>query len=142
MEINFYAEGIDYHIHKEDKIKSWIAKTVKAEAPTKKIEVINIIFTSDEYLLKLNQEYLQNDYYTDIITFDYNEDKKLSGDLFISVDRVGENSKIYAKTFFNELHRVIIHGILHLLGYEDKTPELESKMRKKEDEYLAKILKE
>lgn len=142
MEINFYAEGIDYHIHKEEKIKNWMVKTVKTEAPSKKIDVINVIFTSDDYLLKLNQEYLQKEDYTDIITFEYNEDKKISGDLFISVDRVGENSKIYAKTFFNELHRVIIHGVLHLLGYKDDTPEKENQMRQKEDDYLSKIMKD
>jgi rRNA maturation RNase YbeY len=98
---------------------------------------INFIFCSDEYLLKINKQFLNHDYYTDIITFDYSSDTLLSGDLFISVERVLENSKIYKTVFQEELRRVMIHGILHLMGYKDSTNEESQKMREAENGALS-----
>ena len=97
---------------------------------------ISVIFCSDEYLLKINEQYLDHNYYTDIVTFDYVENAVISGDLFISVDRVAENAEKYGNPFIEELHRVIIHGVLHLVGYNDKTVKEQSLMREKEDFYL------
>lgn len=97
---------------------------------------ISVIFCSDEYLLKINEQYLGHNYYTDIVTFDYVEKSVISGDLFISVDRVAENAEKYGNSFIEELHRVLIHGVLHLVGYKDNTTEEQSLMRDKEDFYL------
>ena len=97
---------------------------------------VNIIFCSDKYILDVNLRYLHHDYYTDIITFDYCEGKKLSGDLFISIDTVRENALEYGVEFDDELHRVMVHGLLHLIGYDDHTPEEEKIIHEKEDYYL------
>jgi rRNA maturation RNase YbeY len=99
---------------------------------------VYVIFVSDDYLLEINQSYLNHDYYTDIITFDYCEQNVISGDLFISVDRVRENADVFNVDFGTELHRVIIHGVLHLCGYKDKTEDDEEVMRKMENKYLNK----
>lgn len=99
---------------------------------------INFIFCSDEYLFQLNQKYLKHDTYTDIITFDSSvEETEISGDIFISLERVKENSKQFSGSFVKELHRVMIHGILHLLGYKDKSPKDKEAMSGKEDYYLS-----
>lgn len=97
---------------------------------------VSVVFCSDEHLLQMNKEYLQHDYYTDIITFDYTEDDVVSGDLFISVDRVEENANEFDAPFQDELHRVCIHGLLHLCGYKDKSDKEEELMRSKENEML------
>jgi rRNA maturation RNase YbeY len=97
---------------------------------------ITIIFCSDDYLLSVNRTYLNHDYYTDIVTFDYSENTVVSGDLFISIDRVKENANTYSISFDNELKRVVYHGILHLCGYKDKTELEEKEMREKENYYL------
>jgi rRNA maturation RNase YbeY len=99
---------------------------------------INYIFCSDEYLLEMNRKHLDHDYYTDIITFNYCEDKEISGDMYISVDRIKENSVLLG-TGDSEIYRVIIHGVLHLCGYEDDTDEETEAMRKKEDEALLRL---
>ena len=98
---------------------------------------VSIIFCSDNYILNVNQEYLQHDYFTDIITFDYCEGDRISGDLFISVDSVRENAIEYGTEFKDELNRVIVHGILHLIGYDDHNEEDIKMMRQKEDYYLS-----
>ena len=100
---------------------------------------ISVIFCSDEYLLKMNKEYLDHDYYTDIITFDYVEGNVISGDLFISLDRIAENAKTFDTTLLKELYRVVFHGVLHLVGYKDKTDDEEREMRKKENYYLKEV---
>lgn len=105
----------------------------------KKIGQISVILCSDKYLLEINIEYLKHNYYTDIITFNYVEGKVISGDLFISVDRVKENSTEFNTGFIKELYRVIFHGILHLIGYNDKTEEEQKLMREKEDLYLSEV---
>lgn len=108
-----------------------------AESEIKRLGDINIIFCSDNYILDINLRYLQHDYFTDIITFDYCEGDRLSGDLFISVDSVRENSVFYKTEFEEELHRVIVHGLLHLIGYDDHTEEDQKIMRSKENYYLS-----
>ena len=117
-----------------DSLSTWITKVVEKEG--KEMSDIALIFCSDDYLLKVNQDFLQHDFYTDIITFDYCEENLIAGDLFISVERVIENAQEFNVTFKQELHRVIIHGVLHLCGYLDKTPEEETVMRQKETEAL------
>ena len=109
---------------------------IMAESESRKLGNINIIFCSDPYILDINKKYLKHNYYTDIITFDYCDGPVLSGDLFISVDSVLANSETYKTDFSDELNRVIIHGVLHLVGYDDQTDEQKAVMRDKEDYYL------
>ena len=115
-------------------LKQWI-KTI-VENNKKEVGEISYIFCSDEQLLEINKEFLNHDYYTDIITFDYSETDVVSGDLFISIERIKDNAKTLKTSYQEELHRVIIHGVLHLLGYKDKTEEESENMRKLEDECL------
>lgn len=115
-------------------LKQWI-KTI-VENNKKEVGEISYIFCSDEQLLEINKEFLNHDYYTDIITFDYSETDVVSGDLFISIERIKDNAKTLKTSYQEELHRVIIHGVLHLLGYKDKTEEESENMRKLEDESL------
>ena len=109
---------------------------IMAESESRKLGNINIIFCSDPYILDINKKYLKHNYYTDIITFDYCDGPVLSGDLFISVDTVLANSETYKTDFSDELNRVIIHGVLQLVGYDDQTDEQKAVMRDKEDYYL------
>ena len=113
----------------------WLKTVAGSEAKT--LGQVNIIFCSDNYILDVNQKYLSHDYFTDVITFDYCEGNTLSGDIFISVDSVRENAIEYgAASFEEELNRVIVHGLLHLIGYDDKTTSQQKVMRSKEDYYL------
>ena len=137
MEINFFYENID-PFNLNSKADKWIEETVQNE--NKQAGEINVIFCSDEHLLKMNVEHLDHDFYTDIITFDYSENKIVSGDLFISKDRVEDNSNQFKEPFEKEIHRVIIHGVLHLLGYNDKTEEEQKQMREKENYYLDRLI--
>ena len=107
-----------------------------AEKEDKILGDVTLILTSDEYLLEMNKQYLNHDYFTDIITFDYTEGSVVSGDLFVSLDRVKDNASTLSVDFKDELHRVFIHGLLHLIGYKDKSEEDELLMRSKEDEML------
>ena len=117
-------------------ISSWITDTIKEEE--KQLEEISYIFCTDDYLLKINQEHLDHDTYTDIITFDYTEDGIISSEIYISVDRVRENAKNLGVGALDEMHRVIIHGVLHLCGYKDKSDLQSQEMRGKENYYLRK----
>jgi len=135
VDIN-YEETDDLELS-VDKLGSWIEKICSNEG--KIVGDLSLVFCSDNYLLEINQQHLNHDFFTDIVTFDYCVDDLISGDLFISVDRVFENSAIYDVSFFHELHRVIIHGVLHLCGYKDKSEGDELIMRKKEDEALDLI---
>jgi rRNA maturation RNase YbeY len=119
----------------QKRISKWINRVVVKN--DSEIGEINYYFCSDDYLLEMNREHLNHDYYTDIITFDYTVANIVSGDLFISVDTVRDNANEYNCDFFDELHRVIIHGVLHLLGIDDKTDEDQAIMTQKEDESLA-----
>ncbi len=100
---------------------------------------VNVVFCSDNYLLEMNKKYLEHDYFTDIITFDYVENNIISGDLFISIDRVKDNAEQFNTTFLNELMRVVFHGVLHLAGYKDKTTPDQQLMREKENFYLSGV---
>lgn len=131
--INFYSEN-QFTLEGAEKYPLWIEKVIVSEG--RKLEELSYIFCDDEYLFELNKEYLQHDTYTDIITFDYSVGKILQGDIYISTQRVSENSKEYGVSFDEELRRVIIHGVLHLCGYRDKTEEEASLMRLKEEEKM------
>ena len=136
-QISFFEEDIQYNLKDKTKVKQWIKDTIAAEGY--KLDELTYIFCSDAYLLKMNQQYLDHDTYTDIITFDNSTaTKTITGDIFISVDRIRENAAKFNQTVVNELHRVIIHGVLHLLGYKDKTPADNKKMTQMEDKYLGK----
>jgi len=113
----------------------WINESALKENKT--VENLSFIFCSDDFLLKINNKYLNHDFYTDVISFDYSEQNLVSGDIYISIDRVKENSRKFGCTVKDELHRIIIHGILHLFGYSDKTPEQKAIMKDKEDFYLS-----
>jgi len=132
--ISFFSEEIDFDIDNHSNFIDWLNKTTQCES--KICGELSFVFCTDEYLHKINVEYLNHDTYTDIITFDYTEGNIVAGDIFISVDRVRENAIEFRKEFNNELSRVIIHGVLHLIGYKDKTPEEKAQMREKEDFYL------
>lgn len=132
--IRYFCEDIKFTYKNKLANNRWLKMVAGSEI--RKIGDINIIFCSDNYILDVNMKYLQHDYFTDIITFDYCEGKVLSGDLFISVDSVRENSIEFGTDFEEELHRVIVHGVLHLIGYDDHTDEDKKVMRQKENYYL------
>lgn len=132
----FYEDLQPFPLNKKI-IKKYIKKLIINE--TMKMGEISIIFCSDNYLLKINKKYLKHDYYTDIVTFDYVDKENISGDLFISVERIIENAKKFNTEFNKELLRVITHGILHLIGYNDKTKKEQTIMREKENQYLSEV---
>ena len=136
--INLFFEDVQIPNLDSEFFINWLSSTCVEEG--KVLEEVNLIFCSDEYLLKMNIEYLQHDYYTDIISFDYCEEDRILGDLFISKDRVLDNAEQNNVTFISELQRVIVHGVLHLCGYKDKSEDEEKLMRSKEDYYLSKIV--
>jgi rRNA maturation RNase YbeY len=127
----------NFELDNEDKLSSWISNTISDEGF--KEGEINYIFCDDAYLLNLNIEFLDHDTLTDIISFDYTMGKLISGDVYISVERVRENAKDFNVSFENELSRVMIHGILHYCGYKDKTDSDTSEMRSKESYYISKL---
>ena len=131
-----YESTPDLNLSSES-LSKWISTVIEKENLV--MSDIALIFCDDEYLLKVNQEYLEHDFYTDIITFDYCSDNLVSGDLFISVERVIENAQQYEVTFEHELNRVIIHGVLHLCGFKDKSPKDEKMMRQKEADALLLV---
>lgn len=161
--ISFNNEDIQFNFKNKTKLKGWIVKTI--DGKRKKVGDISFVFCTDSFLLKMNKEYLNHDTYTDIITFDYSgsDDKpfdstqrdgskgakqkatkivrSISGEIFISIDRVKENANKFSKSFEDELHRVMIHGVLHLLGYKDKTKIAKAEMRKQEDLCLKALKK-
>ena len=119
-------------------MKNWIQEVIRLN--NHQTGHLSFVFCSDDYLLEVNRKFLDHDYYTDIITFDYNESKTVSGDLIISIDRVKENALSHQSSFLFELNRVIIHGVLHLLGFSDKTEAQKTKMRELEDLYLIQYI--
>lgn len=131
--IHFFYENTSEII--EENIKPWIEKIIITEE--KRLGEINYIFCDDEYLLKINQDFLDHDYYTDIITFDQVRGKTISGEIFVSLQRIKDNANLISKNYEEEKKRVIAHGILHLCGYKDKTEEEQKTMRAKEDFYLS-----
>ena len=133
--ISYYFEDTDFIFKGKTLNNKWLR--LVAESEIRKIGNISIIFCSDNYILDVNQKYLQHDYFTDIITFDYCEGDKLSGDLFISVDTVRDNAVEYGSDFKDEFNRVMVHGVLHLIGYDDHCDEDVKEMRAKENYYLS-----
>ena len=134
--IQFFKQDIVFTLENEQEVSSWIRDTFQNENITKEIE-LSIIFCSDDGLLEINKQFLDHDYYTDIITFPIEETNTVfEAELYISIDRVRDNAQELGKTFENELNRVIIHGVLHLCGYGDKASEEITKMRSKEDFYI------
>lgn len=133
--IQFIAEDIKMPAIAKTKVIAWMK--VVAESYQKKCGDIAFVFCTDERILQINNQYLQHDYYTDIITFDYSNAKTISGDVFISLDTVKSNSMTFNTDYNQELHRIMIHGILHLCGNDDQTPELRLEMTEKENTALA-----
>ena len=135
--ISFFSENIKFNLKDKRIIQKWIKFVIESE--DKKTGNINYIFCEDNFLTDINIKYLNHDTLTDIITFNYNEknSNSINGDIYISVDRVRENSDKFKVPFITELHRVIIHGVLHLLGYKDKTKVDKNTMREKEDNCLS-----
>ena len=117
-------------------VSKWIGDTLAAEGFVE--GDISFVFCDDEFLLSINKEFLSHDTFTDIISFDYSLDKEVHGEIYISVERVRENAESFKSAFIDELHRVIIHGILHYCGYKDKTEDASTEMRRKEDEALSR----
>lgn len=133
--VRYFTEDIKFEFKQRLSNNRWLKFVAGSEL--KNLGDVNIIFCSDNYILDVNMKYLQHDYFTDIITFDYCEGKVISGDLFISIDSVRENALFYKTEFVDELNRVIVHGILHLAGYDDHSDEDIKVMRSKEDYYLS-----
>lgn len=133
--LKFSYEDVDFRMDDSYKVVEWMKIVLEEEKLS--LDFLNIIFCSDEYLLEINKKYLNHYYYTDIITFDYSEEI-ISGDCFISIDRIKDNALIFHETFERELKRVIVHGLLHLMGYNDKSQEEKDVMTGKEDYYLGK----
>ncbi|MEQ8907106.1 rRNA maturation RNase YbeY [Ekhidna sp.] len=136
MNISFFNEDIDFQLDHSQKIAHWVSSIITTHQ--RKLSEINYIFCSDNYLLEVNKEHLNHDYFTDIITFDNSETgDEIEADVFISIDRVRENAQLQRTSFQNELNRVMIHGVLHLLGFGDKSEAEQKVMREKEDACLS-----
>lgn len=133
--ITYNVDGIKMPVFPKRKVSHWIKQV--AEIKGKRVGTIAYIFCSDDKILEINKQYLNHDYYTDIITFDYTEGNEISGDIFVSLDTVKSNSQKFNTQYEEELCRVLIHGILHLCGFDDETPEEKALMREKEDAALA-----
>lgn len=132
-----YNYECDFELKNDEKYSLWLSSVIKEEGFNE--GEINYIFCDDEYLLKLNKEFLQHDTLTDIISFDYTLGKKINGDIYISVERVKENAEEFNEPFLNELSRVMVHGVLHYCGFKDKSEKDEQLMRTKENYYISKI---
>ncbi|CAN5466337.1 rRNA maturation RNase YbeY [soil metagenome] len=136
--IRFFNEDVPYKLTQKQATRQWLKQQAEGEGYT--VGDLNYIFCSDDYVLQVNRDYLQHDYYTDIITFDQSEeDDKLEGDIFISVDRVADNAQQLGISAEQEMRRVLAHGMLHLCGYGDKTDEEAAQMRAKEEEWMASL---
>ncbi len=135
--ISFFSEDVDFTISRPDIIRLWVRKNIEKQSCS--LGFLNVVFCSDFYLHEMNVEYLQHDELTDIITFPYQDPPLVEGDLFISIDRVRENAHHFSVPFEEELHRVIIHGVLHLCGFGDKTPEEAARMRAMENQALMEF---
>ena len=136
MAISFQNQNIDFTLREKAKVRSWIKLIIGSEK--KELGQLNFVFTNDEEVLKTNVQFLKHNTYTDIITFDYCEEKKINGDIIISVERVKENAEKFKSDFGTEIKRVIIHGVLHLCGYKDKSDKDSKIMRSKENAALKK----
>ena len=137
MEIYFHKENVETEVKEKERIRKWIEATLSSEG--KEGETINIILTSNSIIKSLNKKYLRRNYTTDIIAFNYNRGNIISGDLFLNPDTIKKNAGKYKTKFAEEILRVIIHGILHLIGYNDKSVEEKMEMREKENLYLDRF---
>lgn len=136
--ISFFTQDITFNLLQKQKVREWVNRAVLEEGFSR-VSELNFIFCSDDYLLDINKQYLHHDTYTDIVTFDSSEEEDvIAGDIFISIDRVRDNAQKFNVSETDELHRVIIHGVMHLCGYLDKKKEDKEMMTAKENEYLAK----
>ncbi len=135
-DIQFFSEDIDFTLKEKQKVRQWIGATIKAEG-FRRVGELSFVLCSDAYLLEINRQYLDHDTYTDIITFDNSEGQTINGDIFISIERVHENAATLKLSKRDELHRVMVHGVLHLLGYTDKGKAKKQEMTAKEDHYLG-----
>lgn len=136
--IRFFNENVAYKLPQKKVLRQWLKQQTEQEGYA--VGELNYIFCSDEYVLQVNRDYLQHDYYTDIITFDQREEEaKLAGDIFISVERVADNASQLNIPVEQEMHRVLAHGLLHLCGYGDKNDEEVTQMRTRENEWLAAL---
>ncbi|MEM0374293.1 MAG: rRNA maturation RNase YbeY [Sulfolobales archaeon] len=134
--ICYFTEDTVFELHSQEANTTWIQQMITQEGA--QLVHLNFIFCSDAYLHAQNVQYLQHDTLTDVITFSYSEDQhQIEGDIYISIDRVEDNATMYKVVFWEELYRVMAHGVLHLLGYRDKTKEQQAQMREKEDFYLV-----
>ena len=134
--VAFFCEDIDFSPPSPNKLSQWITQVILCE--DKRVGNINYVYCSKSFLLHLNQSYLDHQDHTDVITFDQSDTPgTISADIYISVDQVRENAEVYGESFDQELKRVMVHGVLHLLGYNDKTPQQRHEMRKKEEAYLS-----
>ncbi|MFB9863010.1 rRNA maturation RNase YbeY [Rufibacter immobilis] len=135
LPIEFFTEEVDFEVKNEEKVKEWLSEIISKYSF--ELESLNYIFCSDEYLHQMNVEYLEHDTLTDVITFDNSDfEGVIEGDVFISIDRIVDNAATFNITPEEELHRVMAHGLLHLLGFDDKSPEKQTIMRSKENECL------
>ena len=137
MKIYFHKDDVKTEVKEKERIKKWIEETINSEG--KKGETINIVLTSNENIRSLNRKYLKRNYRTDIITFNYNRDNIISGDLFLNPDTIRKNAGKFKKNFSEEILRVIIHGVLHLIGYNDENNKEKLVMREKEDFFLDRF---
>ena len=137
MPVYFHNEGISFPFKNKRQVSSWLNSVVSSFQ--KELDTLNIIFCTDKYLLAINKSYLNHNYYTDIITFNYNENNKISGDVFISIDRVKENAIEGEIELNDEIHRVIVHGVLHLCGLNDQSKQEKDIMREQENMFLQKL---
>lgn len=137
MAVHYHTEDCRYRLPEKRRTTAWLREVAQAEGYT--VGEINYIFSSAEYLLEMNRQFLGHDYFTDVITFDYSDRKGsriVSGDIFIDVETVRDNARLYGATALHEMRRVVVHGLLHLCGQKDKTPRTEAQMHRKEDKYL------
>lgn len=131
----FFNEDIAYRLTQKQELREWLDNVAKDHS--KVVKQINYIFCTDLYLKQINKRFLRHNDYTDVITFDYSEDERLQSDVFISIERVRDNANTYNVSVSDELHRVLVHGLLHLVGYNDKSPDEKAIMTQKEEYYLS-----
>jgi len=134
-DISFPSKGISFRPKQSKKTKEWLTRIAAEEG--REIDSLTYVFVSDVFLARLNYQYLRHDTFTDILTFDYSEGEAVTGEIYISIPRVRENAKVYGQTFEIELRRVMAHGLLHILGYRDKTTRQSAQMRRKEEACLS-----
>ena len=140
MAIRYFNDSCTYRLPEKRRTREWLAEVAREEGYA--VGEINYIFCSAERLLEMNRQFLGHDYFTDVITFDYSDrkgERLVAGDIFIDVETVADNARIYGATKLHEMRRVVVHGLLHLCGQKDKTPRTERQMHRKEDKYLAQL---